>query len=60
MGYWGRNKTILAREGVAGEACEEPDYRAEDGAGKATVLRMSFKNGGSLPSRIFWDILGGP
>ena len=24
---------ILAREGVAGE---EPDYRAEDGAGKAT------------------------
>ena len=27
---------ILAREGVAGEAGEEPDYRAEDGAGKAT------------------------
>ena len=44
---------ILAREGIAGEAGEEPDYRAEDAAGKVTDI---LQERGGLPSRTFWEV----
>ena len=53
MGLGSKQGGIPAREGVAGVAGEEPDYRAEDGAGKDTDI-LQERRGSHL------DILGGP